>query len=107
MKKIISIKLARALRANIIAINLCMQNMTDELAHVDIQQNPQDPNNPADQLTDAQAVAGQIERASEALARADGMLASQVADSKIYSQPPAPVAWLMRQLQRINGGVHE
>lgn len=104
MKKIISIELARALRANFSVQIVHLQCMTNELLCVDTQQNPQHPNNPPDLLTDAQAIGSLIEQASEALGRADGMLASHVGDSEIFSQPPTPVTWLMRQMQRIKGG---
>lgn len=103
MKIIINIKLARALRANLNAINSCLENMNEELARVDARENPQHPNSPQDCLTDAQVLAGMIEQACEALAHADGMLSSQVGDSKIYSQPPAFARGLMRQMQRIRG----
>lgn len=106
MKKIISTKLARDLRASINAQLAHLQHITDQLALVDAKENPQYPHYPQDQLTDAQAVGSLIEQASEALACADCMLSSHVGDSKIFSQPPAPVTWLMRQMQRIKG-VHE
>jgi len=105
MKKIIDTKLARDLRGSLVAQIAHLQLITDELARIDIKDNPQHPQNPPDQLTDAQAIASLIEQASEALVRASYMLASHVGDSKIFSQPPPVVAWVMRQMQRIKGGV--
>lgn len=96
MKKIITLKLARNLRANINAQIVHLQHITNELALIDVRENPQHPQNPADQLTDAQAIGSLIEQASEALARADGMLTSQVGDSKVFILPPKFVCWIMQ-----------
>lgn len=93
MKKIISIELAHALRASLNAQIMQLESITDELARIDIQQNPQDP---VDQLTDAQLLNAHIEKATEALALADCMLSSQMGDSKIFTQPPKFVCWLMQ-----------
>lgn len=97
MKKIITIKLARALRASICAQIAQLENITEVLAHTDLLHNPED------QLSDAQLLNDHIEHATEALARADSLLATYTPASSIFSSPPAPIAWLMRQLQRVKG----
>lgn len=96
MKKIINLTLARALRASLNAQIVHLQHITNELALIDVRENPQHPQNPADQFTDAQAIGSLIEQAAEALARADGMLTSQVGDSKVFTLPPTFVCWLMQ-----------
>jgi hypothetical protein len=95
MKKIIDLKLARDLRASINAQILQLESITDELARCDIRHNQED------QLSDAQLINDHVERATEALARADALLATYIPVRLIFGSPPAPVAWLMRQLQRI------
>jgi len=95
MKKIITIKLARALRASICAQIAQLENITEALAHTDLHHNP------SDQLSDAQLLNDHVERATEVLARADLLLATYIPASSIFSSPPAPITWLMRQLRRI------
>lgn len=100
MKKIIDLKLARDLRASINAQIAQLGSITDELARCDIRHNSED------QLSDAQLLNDHVECASEALMRADALLATHVPASLIFSPPPTPVGWFMRQLQRVRGG-HE
>lgn len=95
MKKIIDRELARDLRANISAQITHLQHITEELARRDLRDNQED------QLSDAQLLNSHIESAAEALARADAFLAEFVPAPHVFVTPPTPVAWLMRQLQRI------
>lgn len=98
MTQIISDDLARDIRASFRAQLDQLNNIEAELEHLDYTQNP----NPQGE-SDAQRLALAIQDARAALLAADDLLRVQVPDGRVFRQPPAAVAFVMRLLRRQGG----